>query len=976
MKNTPFLEKLNPQQREAVEKIFGPVLVIAGPGTGKTHLLTTRISHILCETDTLPENILCLTFTNAAAIEMRDRLQKTIGPAAYKLKISTFHGFCETIMEEFPSEFEALRGSREIADDLQKALAFRDTVENQKWKFFGSVFDPFLSRTDFLSTLSKLKRENISPKELRDLLPSEKERLENNPSNFYKRKTGNFNIGDPKPAVMQKIEHKMSKMAELADFWEVYETKLASRGVFDFDDQIMWVVEALQKNESLRADLQEKYQFILVDEYQDTNSAQNSILWALTSFDDVPNLLAVGDDDQSIYRFQGASVENIHEFCQKFPNRLNISLKANYRSAQNILNAAFSVVEKNLERIDPDKNLVAAGKNKSFSGEIFKVEFGSTYGEINFLIHRIQQALEEGTPPGEIAILVRNNKEVKTLARELPKFGIPIAAQIFQNIFNDEFVRILIAMMEVISTPAANDKVFEVLHAPFWDISAQKILALSLKFSREKTKSKIEFLMEQSEEYPELTPFIDFFAESRKNFSHCRPGVLTEKLFYESGLASFLSDKSLTNNFAKIRKFFDFVREQNADTLPEVLEIIELYKKLEIPIRPDELPADRHAINILTAHGSKGREFDIVFLPGFEDKKWGNPRVRNGMPLPQMFEENHDVNEDERRLCFVAMTRARKQVFLSYSQTDISGRKKNPSQFWHEIPETLTKTLPTDELEEEVQKLLPIFLSGEKEFLLTEEEKDILRTRVKNFIWSASSLQSYLDCPRKFLFQNLYKFPRKPNAQMAFGVSLHEALEKFFRTKNFDDFSILQTEFEKALRGQNLELSEFKKLQAHGLEILKNYFETRKESFTQNAILEFNLGKFSPSVEEIRITGKADKIEFLDEKQTIAKIVDYKSGKPRPISKGSRIWRQLVFYDLLSLQAKVQWKVESCAIEFLTPNQAGKLEIKEYKVTSEDREKVIQEIKDSNEKILNLQFPLVQNPDNDAEIEFWQNFGK
>ncbi|MDH3324111.1 MAG: ATP-dependent helicase [Candidatus Peregrinibacteria bacterium] len=971
-----LLASLNPEQRKAVEQIYGPVLVIAGPGTGKTHLLTTRISQILNETDTDPENILCLTFTNAAAVEMRNRLQSRIGPAAYKLKISTFHGFCETVMENYPRAFEKRRENREIADDLQKALAFKDTVESKKWNHFGHVFDPFMARTDFFMTVSKLKRENVSPQNLRDMIPEEKKRLEEDPSNFYKRKTGKYQPGDMKPSAQEKIDHKVNKMTELADFWEVYEDKLRSHKAFDFDDQIMWVVDELKKNEGLRADLQEQFQFILVDEYQDTNNAQNEILWALTSFDDSPNLLAVGDDDQSIYRFQGASVENIHEFCRKFPTRLEVSLKQNYRSAQNILDAAFASVAKNLERIDPEKSLTAAGENKNFAGDIFKIEFGSTYAEINFMVHKIKEALSNGTPPNEIAILVRKNAEIKTLAKELPKFGIPVAAQIFQNIFDDEYVRILIAMLEVFNTPTNDEKTFEVLHAPFWNISAEKILQISLDSNQNKKKSKMAFLLEKSAEDPELKNFIDFFANASKNFFHCRPGVLAEKLFYESDFAKFMSEQNLTENFAKIRKFFDFIRDQKCETLSEILEIINLYKQLELPIRPDELPADRRAVNILTAHGSKGREFDLVFIPGFEDRKWGNNRAFGGIPLPVIFHETHDANEDERRLFFVSLTRARKEVYLSYSHTDTAGRDKNPSQFWHEIPEKLTQTLPTDEIEEEVQKLLPIFLSGEKEFLLTEEEKEILGEKVKNFVWSASSLQKYLDCPRKFLFQNLYKFPRRPVPAMALGTALHSSLERFFQKKDFNNLSVLEKEFTHSLTGQNLEQSEFKKLHSHGLEILRNYFENKKNTFTENTELELDLGKNNPVIDNIRITGKVDKVEFLDDKKTTARIIDYKSGKPKHLTKNTPYWRQLVFYDLLARQAKTPWQISDCAIEFLTPASNGKIETKVLKITPEDREKVIEELKTANEAIQNLEFPVLPNPTHNADMEFWQTFGK
>ena len=375
----------------------------------------------------------------------------------------------------------------------------------------------------------------------------------------------------------------------------------------------------------------------------------------------------------------------------------------------------------------------------------------------------------------------------------------------------------------------------------------------------------------------------------------------------------------------------------------------------------------------MTAHGAKGREFDTVFIPGLEDKKWGNPRSRSGIPLPHIFTETPDENEDERRLFFVALTRARRKIFISLATTDRTGREKNPSIFWHELPENCVRDLPTDEIESETQKLLPIFLTGERNFKLTDSEKSILRERVQNFVWSASALQNYLDCPRRFLFQNLYRFPRRPVPAISLGVALHEALERFVRAGNFDAPAPLLAEFDRALRGQNLDLSEFKKLHEHGTEILKKYFEEKRESFADNAEFEFNFGKFSPEIDGIRITGKADKIEFLDEKRTHAKIIDYKSGRPRQIQHGDRLWRQLVFYDILARTTRPHWTLDPAELEFLTPDRTGKFSTKKYAPTPADREEVLNELRESDQKLKNLEFPLVENPKNDPDIDFWQS---
>jgi DNA helicase-2/ATP-dependent DNA helicase PcrA len=980
---TDLLAELNSAQRKAVETIYGPVLVLAGPGTGKTHLLTTRIGHILQQTDTRAQNILCLTFTNAAAVEMRDRLFQKIGKEAHKVTICTFHGFAELVMNEYPLKFETQKAGRELADDLMKALAYRDAVKAKHWKYFRPIYDELANQYDVLSAISNLKREHVSPAQLRDLIPAERKNWEADDKNYYARKYKDFNVGDEKPAEREKLENKLERMQEFSELWEVYEEKLAQRGGYDFDDLINWVTEALERDKNLQFDLQEKYQWILVDEYQDTNTSQNAIVWALTDYEQ-PNVFVVGDDDQSIYRFQGASTENIRKFREKFPQRTEIALEENYRSGQKILDAAFTVIKNNTDRADENRALLSRGINKEFQENITRVVIGSVSAEQTHLVDQIRTEMKNGTPANEIAVLVRKNREIDELSRILPQFGIPVAASIRGNIFENEYVRQTILLLQIFVAPDLDDLVWEVLHAPYWDIPAGELLKLSMQ--RERGEHVVEQLFSEFEldhESPKMssnsTTFLTWLAESRKDFWHCRPEVLTEKILYSSGLLDWLVKEQKTDSLSAVRKFVSWVGEQRCQTIDELLERLDLIQQFNIRVRPDALPADHRSVHLLTAHGAKGREFDVVFIPGLVDKTWGNTRSGNSsVPLPQIFKDSDfDENAEERRLFFVALTRARKKLFLSYATTDNQGRDKNPSLFWHEIPDKLCTNLEADPIEERAQELLPTLLQAGKELHLTNEEETILRERVKGFVWSATALQNYLDCPRRFLFQQLFKFPRnpRPEPQLALGVALHEALEKTLREEITK--ATLLKHFERALRGQNLTLNNFERLKEHGADILKKNFAEKSTTWmAENVQTELNFGKYNPEIDDIRITGKVDKIVFLDEEKKSARVVDYKSGKPKPIKSGERYWRQLVFYDLLAKAANAPWVVDSCELEFLTPNEKGTLETRVLKVGDEDRQQVRAELKEAHMNVMNLEFPLVENPNGDTDIEFWQNFGK
>ncbi len=983
-----LLKTLNPEQRKAVETLMGPVLVLAGPGTGKTHLLTTRIAHLLSsDVGANPDNILCLTFTENGAVEMKDRLRRWIGKEAYAIKISTFHGFCEWVMNQYYDHFYDIRGDRVVADDLQKALAFQETVQSRSWEHLSTRWNDFYYKNSFLSLISHLKRENISPQDYRNRIPEEQERLESDPSNFYSRAMGDYKKGDFKPTKRIEIDRKINLMHETVAFWEVYETVLAQHGFFDFDDQLMWVVSALKTNEHVKLDLQERFQWILVDEYQDTNTAQNSILWSLTDYDQSPNIFTVGDDDQAIFRFQGASVENIFEFQNRFPTRSNITLTQNYRSAQCILDVAFSSIKNNEQRVDPHKSLISSGENVHYAGKITKSEFETRYMELGFIVDRIQNALQEGVQPNDIAVLVRNNREVKEVAHALPLFGIPVAAQVFQNVFDHDFVQILIGMLQIFSNPTHNDKLMQILHAPFFPIEKEVLIRLMLDFDKQKKQDPdtalISFLLEQGEQYPSLQETIDVLITFRKEYWHCRPEVLTEKLLYESGMGSYLStlrSERTISAWQNIRKFLDWIREQRCETLDDLLHRIELHQELGISLSPDPLPLDSRSVRIMTAHKSKGLEFDIVFLPGMLDGVWGNTRSRSGLPIPHVFASESNENEDERRLFFVALTRAKKELFLSYAHTDFSGKQKTPSLFLDEIPDEKVVYTSQEEQEGALQKKLPVFLSSHADTpQLLPSEKDILAPIVQSFVWSATSLQTFLECPRKFLYQNLYRFPRRPLPTMAYGTALHQALERYIRLWHQSGIKptkeVLLQQFERALRGQNLEHDLFLKLKADGLSALDQYFEKRQESLSADAMTEFDFGPFVPTIDGIRITGKVDKLLFLDSNRTQVKIVDYKSGMPKAIQQGGRYWRQLVFYDLLARSAKgFSWTVSSCELDFLTPDKNGKFSQRSLQVTDEDRAQVIAELKDAHEHLQRFEFPL-RDPNNDEDILFWQSFG-
>src|ERR1700756_661011 len=361
------LNRLNPEQRSAVDQMEGPVLVVAGPGTGKTQILAARIGKILLETDANAHEILCLTYTDAGAVAMRKRLFEFIGPDAYRVNIYTFHAFCNEVIQENLEYFGKL--NLEPISELDSAMLFRELVDefpndHLLKRFTGDVyFDaPRLQRL-FSTMKSESWNIGIIEKAVREYLDD----LPNREEYIYKRANPakGIKIGDPKQKDIDAVNESMQKLLAALREYENYDAKMKSRGWYDYDDMIMWVLRAFRENEDILRQYQERYQYILVDEFQDTSGSQNELLKFLLNYWETPNVFVVGDDDQSIFKFQGANMKNILDFANDYSKTLKtVVLKHNYRSNQLILDVSKALIENNRERLtaqlELDKNLESA----------------------------------------------------------------------------------------------------------------------------------------------------------------------------------------------------------------------------------------------------------------------------------------------------------------------------------------------------------------------------------------------------------------------------------------------------------------------------------------------------------------------------------------------------------------------------------------------------------------------------------------
>lgn len=492
------LNNLNPQQLAAVNKMDGPVLVIAGPGTGKTQILAARIGKILTETDALPHEILCLTYTDAGAVAMRKRLFDFIGPDAYRVNIYTFHAFCNEVIQENLDYFGKM--NLEPLSDLDAALLFRELVDDLPndhvlKRFTGDVYYDVPRLKSLFSTM---KREGWGVAMIQKAVEEYLTDIPFRDEFVYKRanaKAG-IKIGDPKQKDIDAATEKMKSLLAAVSEYQNYDAKMKRDGKYDYDDMIIWVLKAFREDEEILRRYQERYQYILVDEFQDTSGSQNELLKFMLAYWETPNVFVVGDDDQSIFKFQGANMKNILDFANDYVATLNtVVLKHNYRSNQHILDISRVLIDNNNERLTKqlslDKNLQAAHPRfKDLVVEPTIQEYANPDQEVVDVAMQIEKLVSKGTEPGEIAVIYRNHSQVDELVHFLDQKNIAVSTKrkinIIEEPFGEKIINILRYLAMELDSPYSGDELlFEIMHYDFFNIPPIEIAKASIKVSED-----------------------------------------------------------------------------------------------------------------------------------------------------------------------------------------------------------------------------------------------------------------------------------------------------------------------------------------------------------------------------------------------------------------------------------------------------------------------------------------------------------
>jgi len=769
-----LLKDLNPEQRKAVTFGRGPLLIIAGAGTGKTKVITHRIAHLIASKTAKPEEILAVTFTEKAASEMEERVDRLI-PYSYSfVDIRTFNSFGEKVLRDYAPDF-GFPADFELLDDVEQAIFFRENLFRFPLDYYRPLGAPTRHIQEILEAIKKLKQEDISPGEYL----------------AYARKL-------KKGAADEASIELAAKHLEMSRVYEAYENSLREEGKIDFEDQVRLVVQLFRKRPSVLREFQEKYKYILVDEFQDTNYVQFELLKLLAARH--RNLTVVGDDDQSIFRFRGASLSNILNFQAVYPGARKIVLTKNYRSVQPILDSAYNLIQhNNPNRLEVqarvDKKLVStlaeAGKN------IHLLQFDTVSHEADRVAEIIGQKWNEGTELGEIAVLVRRNADADPFLRALNMRQIPYRFSGSRGLYAQDEVKTIVAFIKALTDFEDGRSLFFLAHSEIYGLDLYDLTVIS-NFAQRRNlplhdvfKSLAEGgttldVSSQTVErvktiYGDLVHFVKFSETHNAGqvvYAFLEKTGYIKRLVETSSLEAELKIKNIRMFFEKVRNFSELVKDDSIQGFSRHLDLLQ-----EVGDNPAtaEAELEEEAVNVLTVHKAKGLEFDIVFLVSLIADRFPGRERREKIPVPdEILKESLPPEEsylqEERRLFYVGMTRARKSLYLTWARDYGLKRLKKVSPFVLEaldIPRLPDEVLKASALEE-IKRYAP------------PPPRDRIATLLKTrgvLPLSHFQVEDYLTCPLKYQFRHRWRIPVPPHHSLVFGQVLHNAIHSFLRKR-------------------------------------------------------------------------------------------------------------------------------------------------------------------------------------------------
>ncbi len=912
-----ILADLNPEQQRAVTHDLGPLMIVAGAGTGKTKAITHRIAYLVIAKKALPEEILALTFTDKAAAEMEERVDILLPYGYANVNISTFHAFGDRVIREhalelgLPSDFQVLSRPEQV-------IFFREHLFEYPFDYYRPLGNPTRFIDAILTLFSRAKDEDISSEEYRQYVQNLTEQLTEDAQN-------------------EELSEHLKQQRELAEGYEKIQQLMAQEGKVDFGDQVFIPLQLFRRHPQILKAYQDRYKYILIDEFQDTNYSQFQLVKLLAGRR--ANITVVADDDQSIYKFRGAAISNILNFKKEYPQAKLEVLIRNYRSTQLILDAAYKLIShNNPDRLEVqeniDKRLVAleAGGNP-----VTHVHYDTLTSEADAVAGMIAEKVRtQKFSHNDFAILVRSNDDADAFIRSLNMKAIPFRFTGNRGLYRRAEVRLLMAFLRVIADPENSLQLYQLSISEIYRIPMKDITRI-MNLAKRKNVS-IHSIFNNLDAYPDdladlseegkatVTKIVSdirhYLDLSREN----ETGIILYRFLKDTHYLNRLIGENADDKIQNIARFFEGVR--NFSNLAVLDRIPEFVKHLELLIEAGDDPAtaeadlDAKAVNILTIHKAKGLEFPVVFLVSLVNDKFPTRNRGEDIPLPDELVKDilpsGDFHvQEERRLFYVGMTRARRELYLT-SARDYGG--KRPRKVSPFVLEALDKPRADEEYlkssaMEKIERFAPIEEKAE------ERAGSIPSDKVISL--SLYQIDDYLTCPLKYKYIHILRVPLLPHHTIIYGKALHEAVKEYHLHKiNGRPITIEQVldVFRRVWVSEGFLSREHeeKRIQA-GEDALRKFYERQETLAVQPVYVEKD---FSFLIDRDRVTGRWDRIDIRDGEVI---VVDIKSSEVRQqdaADRRAKESRQLAIYALAYQQIFQQTPV-AVELHFLETTLVG-----------------------------------------------------
>lgn len=963
------LKKLNKEQLSAVKHDKGPLLVVAGAGTGKTTVLINRLAYLIMEKGLKTDEIILTTFTEKSAHEMIERADKILPYGYVDLWIHTFHGLAERILRQHGLEI-GLNPEFKLLDSTAQWVFLKKNLDDLDLKYYHSAGNPNKFISELLNHFSRLKDENVSSEEYQQVVKKMEE-------NFQK------NSKDGIEDIEEAME--LEKLKELSSVYAIYNNLLIKNNFLDFGDLINYAIKLFKERPNILKIYQEKFKYIMVDEFQDTNLAQYELIKILAKKHN--NLMVVGDDDQSIYKFRGASISNIMQFKDDYPPAKEIILNKNYRSRQEILDTAYKFIKNN----NPNRLEVKLGINKklksglNFSGDTPAVNafnFLAESDELSFVSAKIMEIYEKEPETNwlDFAILSRTNNTAENFSKELSRLNIPNHFVSLKGLYYKPIILDIISYFKLLDNYKESSALYRVLNMEEFKISNIDLVNLNAFAKRNywslyealKNVDKIKGI--SAESLPKINKLLNLIDSHLPLVNDKKPSYIFIKFIYEGEILKNLHHEKDQEIFSYVNQFYQKIKKFEEGS--EDLRLKDFMEALNFELEAGDTGglkndfADVDTVKVMTVHSAKGLEFKYVFLVDLVERRFPSDARSEKIALhPALIKEKIAENdnfhiEEERRLFYVALTRAKEGLFLTSAKDFGGAREKRPSAFIKEAELDLTTVEKIDFSSLEFLKDLKVMTEDKPKL---EKNNDY---KLPDY-FSFSQFAAFNKCPLQYKYAHILKIPSSEDKpSLTFGRIIHDTLYNFLLPMIANN-NLQADLFSSGSSGKNkadliAKLSEEKLLgfykkfwrdEGYGSE------KKRDEYFNKglNLLKKFHvdlMGADLPDIyflekdfrfkfQDFLVKGKIDRVDKIGEGSF--EIIDYKTGESKDkLTADDK--KQLVLYKMVA-EASFGVKVDKLSYYYLEDGTKMSFEAKD-----KDIEKMEEWLVESVEEIRKKQF--------------------